>query len=675
MINIALFCLKKTDILANPVEQILSGDYLNGIQTIINNDLQTQREIAALVYGVDVEDARQIPLKKYIEGCINGEEDHDINQYAETNKQFDTVLEEVIQSMDNALIDKIIHCLHKLTRKSDVILRVWQRIAQLKLKESIEKQVFPVEYQELLLHLDTESQNHVIAQLYKKIVRFNDFNGGDYFKTLDAIDRFIAQNKLACDFTSLIEAKTVKPNTFIDYIQAANATDAAYRDNATTKAYKYYQVATNSEALDNYLANLLPDNFDHADIVKTLKDNSTYTFPTLLQAITNCIDEQNVNKDNIGAIFTTYRLLASDEERPLPVTLDSTYINQLHSELETDGRNIKESGYYDLVAMQLAHGHSVSLIEGGDIKYVAELMDYYVDHGDLLVNSVGWNIPLLNETLQYMVNHKLGYKLLLSDILPQFEDIKNRIGVTDEVFIEHLAEWNTDLDKYITKNNIKDVIPDASFYDLTTKISNVLTDHINKIAFEALSEISVDTLYAQRTAHTSYYWFVAIKHLLAKIKSLPDNLTEFGKKILMDIASGTQSLNPFPNCFKNIVERLDKRKIKSTVTDIRNDFCIGKKTINAIKFQFFETWLRSHGNLKSQAGDVIDKIVKPVISDGACRSLILQNKDFYMDLINTAGDDAYELKKSLRNLIQKDSDPQLVKFVNSIDSVPEVETA
>lgn len=97
-----------------------------------------------MVYGVDVEDARQIPLKKYIEGCINGEEDHDINQYAETNKQFDTVLEEVIQCMDNALIDKIIHCLHKLTRKSDVILRVWQRIAQLKLKESIEKQVFPV---------------------------------------------------------------------------------------------------------------------------------------------------------------------------------------------------------------------------------------------------------------------------------------------------------------------------------------------------------------------------------------------------------------------------------------------------------------------------------------------------------------------------------------------------
>ena len=86
--------------------------------------------------------------------------------------------------------------------------------------------------------------------------------------------------------------------------------------------------------------------------------------------------------------------------------------------------------------------------------------------------------------------------------------------------------------------------------------------------------------------------------------------------------------------------------------------------------------LDARRTLKSLVADLrIDKIVKPVISDGACRSLILQNKDFYMDLINTAGDDAYELKKSLRNLIQKDSDPQLVKFVNSIDSVPEVETA
>ena len=92
----------------------------------------------------------------------------------------------------------------------------------------------------------------------KKIVRFNDFNGGDYFKTLDAIDRFIAQNKLACDFTSLIEAKQSRSQIHLSIISSCKCNRCCYRDNATTKAYKYYQVATNSEALDNYLANLLP---------------------------------------------------------------------------------------------------------------------------------------------------------------------------------------------------------------------------------------------------------------------------------------------------------------------------------------------------------------------------------------------------------------------------------
>ena len=667
MINIALFCLKKTKILENPVEQILSGDYLKGIQTIINNDLQTQREIAALVYGVDVEHARQIPLKKYIEGCINGDEDHDINQYAESNKQFDIVLDEVTKEMDNALINKIILCLHSLTRKNDNILHIWQRIAQIKLKEPISKQEFPVEYQKLLLHLDTATQNHVIAQLYKKIVRFTDFNGGDYFKTLDEIEWFIADNNLPCDFVSLIETKEVEPKIFIDYIQVANKTDVFPRNNAPANAYEYYQIKTNPEALDTYLSELLPNNFRHADIVKALKDNSAYTFTTLLQTITNCIITKNINKDNVGAIFASYRLLASDEERPLSATLDSSFVNQLHSEVEADGSNIQESGYYDLVAMQLAHGRDVSLIKGCDVKYVAEIMDYYADHGNLLVNSVGWNIQLLNETLQYMVNNKLGYKLLLSDILPQFDNIKSRIGVTDEVFIEHLAEWNTDLDKDITKNNIKSVIPSASFYGLTTRISNVLTDHINKIAIEVLAEINVDTLYAQKTNHASEYWLVATKHLLAKIKSLPDNLTEFGKKILIDIASEAQNSNSLPDCFKGVIEKLDKRKIKSTITDIRNEFCNKTKTITPAKFQFFEPWFRLHGNLSDRAGEVVDKIIKPVITDSVCKNLILENNKFYIALINQGRDDSFDLKQICQKWAQTEKgDRKLIEFLKNI---------
>ena len=48
--------------------------------------------MAALVYGVAVEHAQQIPLTKYIENCINKGHGYDINQYAESNVHFDMVL-------------------------------------------------------------------------------------------------------------------------------------------------------------------------------------------------------------------------------------------------------------------------------------------------------------------------------------------------------------------------------------------------------------------------------------------------------------------------------------------------------------------------------------------------------------------------------------------------------
>lgn len=662
IINIALFCLKKDEILKNPVEQILSGNYLKNIQTIISNDLQTQREIAALVYGVDVEHARQIPLKKYIEGCINEEANHDINLYSESNKQFDTVLDEVVKNTDNSFIDKIIHCLQTLKRRNDVILHIWQRVKRIKLMKPIEKQEFSSEYKELVLHLDTQNQNDVIVQLYKKILRFKDFNGANYFKAIYDMSQFIEHNGISCDLISIIEEKEVEPKIFIDFLRAANEIQGV------NSAYELYQVKTNPQSLDTYLASLLPDKFNHTDIIEILTNDSTYTFTTLLQKITDCIKTKSINKNNVGNIFSTYRLLSPKENRPLPVTLDLNLSNQLFSELKSDNRNINESGYYDLAAMLLSKGQSISLIDRGEIKYIAKIMDFYAIYGDLLIQSLNWNNQLLNETLQYMINHKLGHKLSLEKVLPNFDNIRNKIKVTGEALIEHLADWNNNLNDIITSNNIRNIIPNASFYDLTTRISNILTDHINNMAIEALSQINVDILYNQRANHSSEYWLIATKYLVPKMNLLPNNLIELGKRILADIASGSQNTNPLPDCFKNIFEKIDSRQIKSTMTDIRNEFCNGKKNINATKFKFFEEWFRLYGNLKDRAGEVIDKILKPIMADASCRTLILINKEFYINLINVADrDDSFEFIQSAKNILKSTKDKDLEEFIGEIN--------
>ena len=71
---------------------------------------------------------------------------------------------------------RFIFCFSKCFNKQFVEMCIRDRNSTIEIKR-IHREAGVPEYQELLLHLDTESQNHVIAQLYKKIVRFNDFNG------------------------------------------------------------------------------------------------------------------------------------------------------------------------------------------------------------------------------------------------------------------------------------------------------------------------------------------------------------------------------------------------------------------------------------------------------------------------------------------------------------------
>lgn len=660
--NIALFCLEKEQILNDPVNEILSGSYLLNTNSIIDNSIQLQSEMAALVYGVAVEHAQQIPLTKYIENCINKEHGYDINQYAESNAHFDIVLDEVEKNMD---IDKCICCLNKLTRKNELISSIWRDLARKKLAVPIEKQEFSMEYKALLLHLDSDMQNIIISRLYQEILHFTNFKGAYYFNALYEMDQFIKENGLSCDFMSIIQEKEVNPTTFIEFVRAANKEQIVFSDHEDTIMCDGYHIKTNLESLDDYLSKL---KFNHTDVLSAIKKNSSYEFPKLLNVVTNLVKEQRVNKDNAGVIFASYRILAPLEEMPLGATLKPTLINQIHSELESDGKDIQHSGYYDFFAMKIANNQPVTLISGGEIKYVADVIDCYINYGDLLKQSLSSNDQILKDLLKYMIENHLGFKISFPSIFRYFDEIRRKIEVTEEALLENLCEWDS---KSINKGNIKICIPNASFYEVTTRIDTPLSKHINQVAVEVLSERSAKLLYSQRM-DSSNYWNVAIVYLLKVMDSLPDNLVEFCKEVFWDIALGRQEPDQLPDYLKSMISKLDSR-IESAVIDIKNSFCKGDQSINPTKFYFFESYFRLYGNLIETPDDVVNKIILPVIDDEDCRNLILQHRDFYIDLISAARDSSNEIKKRFREMITPDSSSELVDFVETIDPNPRAE--
>lgn len=661
--NIALFCLEKEQILNDPVKSILSGNYLRKFKLIVNNTSQRQGEIAALVYGVAIEHAQQIPLTKYIENCINEEPGYDINQYAESNVHFDIVLENVVENIDPTNVDKSIFCLNKLTRM--VPSRLWKHLSSIKLLYPIEKQEFSMEYKALLLHLASDMQNIIISRLYQEILHFTNFKGAYYFNALYEMDQFIKENGLSCDFMSIIQEKEVTPSTFIEFIRAANKEQIVFSDHEDTIMCDGYRIKTNSESLDNYLAEL---KFNYIDVLRAIKKNSSYEFPKLLNVVTNLVKEQRVNKDNAGVIFASYRILAPMEEMPLGATLKPTLINQIHSELESDGKDIQHSGYYDFVAMKIANNQPVTLISGGEIRYVADVIDCYINYGDLLKQSLSSNDQILKDLLKYMIENHLGFKISFPSIFRYFDEIRRKIEVTEEALLENLCEWDS---KSINKGNIKICIPNASFYEVTTRIDTPLSKHINQVAVEVLSERSAKLLYSQRM-DSSNYWNVAIVYLLKVMDSLPDNLVEFCKEVFWDIALGRQEPDQLPDYLKSMISKLDSR-IELAVIDIKNSFCKGDQSINPTKFCFFESYFRLYGNLIETPDDVVNKIILPVIDDEDCRNLILQHRDFYIDLINAARDSSNEIKKRFREMITPDSSSEWIDFVETIDPNPRAE--
>jgi hypothetical protein len=147
---------------------------------------------------------------------------------------------------------------------------------------------------------------------------------------------------------------------------------------------------------------------------------------------------------------------------------------------------------------------------------------------------------------------------------------------------------------------------------------------------------------------------------------LPNNLTELGKKLLDDIAKNTPNSNN--ELFKKLIEKLDRRKTKETITDIRNRICndVSGYTINADKFLFLHEWFERQGDLSLRAGEVCQYILNPVAHDDNCLNIMVDNANFYADIINQADTQADEFKKIVANKLSNSTDVNLISFAEKI---------
>lgn len=660
---ISVFVLNRQKIVAEPVAQILNKEFLNKSLNLFAGDDSVSDNIAALLYNVPLDKAVQISLQREIELAIRQRRIDDLKGFAK-NADFVSILEQI--PAEDIEIDAASFCLNEIEFSSEEydiepLQLIWDRVISQQLKQDIPNLIFSETMKILLLKCRLKNRKKLIAYLFNQFNKISEFTGSQYFIVLEELEKFVQDNKMDIECLPLIEQKEVASEIFVDYLEFAK------------EKYSRYKVVCNNGLLDKHFADKVPDNLEKTSILKYLKND--YKFTSLKHYIEQTIRNNKITVTNIVNVFDTYKLISSDTL--LQVKLNDVEISSLFS-----GSEKNSNEYYELSAMRIARGESFinpetfddTILASSESAFIEEILrriENYNNYGNLLLSSVTWPKPVLKALLKRGTEDKsFGKSMSIIAVLPKFNQIISSTEIPEEMMLNKLSQWNKYLFEKLTTDNLQKVFPQTSFYSGALKVDNDLT----KTAFEvAIKYIKEETIENWRLAFEDEksYLFELLSILLAsnKISEFPDNAFSAYKEALKLIANSeidAYDLNKeVSDKWTYLFNKSDKIHLQSTIKDIRDSF-LKNVEMTKIKFIFFEPILRELGVLIEESGDVVRKILKPMCEFEECLNAILVNRKFYAPIIDSAGNDAFDLIDLLREKVELVMNNDMLNEFNSL---------
>lgn len=670
---IAVFTMKKEIILESPQKNILNNEYLGTAKDLFTEDNKLQNYISALTFNVPVEKASQVLLVRDLEIILREENNLAINELSK-HSHFIEILEEVIQNSE-LIVDKAISSLSILdiskvkgVHIKERIVNVWDTLVAKQCTLEIKDLIFEEGHQNLLINSSKGSRIKLLKYLLNGFNDFKEINGDDYFNSFKEIEEFITKEKISFNLTSHIKRRSILPEIFVNYLSVANT------------EYKKYKLKTDSDELDNYISEKVPNELDvipdEVDLSYIVDD---YSFDTTKENIETLIAQNKLTKENFNKIIHIYKSISNNK----PLDKIISVIN-LHPLLQTVTK--ETDGYYDLIAMRLQYANTyntqitpkrlkdnttavLALTDETTVKEIAQRIEYYSNYGKLLLQSLSWGQPLFLEVCKELtINNYGSSKMSIKELLPKFEEIKSAINSSEQDLLKRLNGWSDSLKKELSTDNLEEIITQFSFYEYSTSISLEITNQINKIAKEFINLIDEETLIEEWGTDDSYVFNTLYIFMESnKIGTLPRNVFNALKQILKKISESEIGIPENETIWNYFTEKSKKKDIAPTIRDIR-DYYFRENNITNEQFIFFENFFREYGKLNEKNSDTTRTILGKVVSDNNCFEIILSNHDFYIPIINGAQEDSADLKDNVLTRLESEPDNgKLIEFASKID--------
>ncbi|WP_263602890.1 KAP family NTPase [Chryseobacterium sp. PET-29] len=649
---VAIFVLKKDDILKNPLNAITNLEYLKGLQAFYSNDKDFAKQLTAIVYHIDVEKAIELIYTQELKDSMNK---NDVEQFNKICKSefIDSIFNSAITELE--ILENPILTLSKLNEETNLsklhISQAWDlfysRILGLDIGSKLE-----IEKWQLTLLKNISDDIYLSKLLANYYTLIDDSNIENYADLIDDISKDLGDNRIS----ATLNEKPISASNFIKLIE--------YKSDDFEK----YKFKPNYYQLDLHLSKLTIDEIfelEHTDILAKTAKFRQYR-ESLRTALNKFIDQNDIELANNTLVKIKETVKEAGDLKNLleDVKVYNIYANNTSSDLPIIN---------ELISMRIAKGNTFSSSYKSTFNNVlntedeeragkiAQIILQYISYGELLLLSKTFeNAPLFKQIISSMFPlPSLKKTANVIDLINKYQEIKESLKIDDsELFIE-LNKWAINKDNFDV-NKLDDEFINDSIKNQDSRMTKDFLEVFNtdfknfdKDTYEAVFDNESDV-------HFKYFAYLELKNLTQESLDVYENkfieLLKTGNTIskqwwiILKVYDSNNSNISIINTFKNILDGILNSSIVLNIGKAKN------------LLPYFIKY-----NLLQDRFDVFRLVIKnDFLSDTTFIELLINNSDYIKTIYRNV---SQQDKDGFRNLLneKRDDNTKFEKLAKALD--------
>ncbi|WP_165439429.1 P-loop NTPase family protein [Chryseobacterium phocaeense] len=653
---IAIFVLKKEQILKAPLKAITELDYLGGLKSIYYNDSDFSKQLTAIVYHIAIDDAIELIYTQELKDALNRNDVDSFNSICKSDFA-DSIFTSAIMDID--ILENPIKTLASIQEDTNIqksqIEQAWKTFYYKVINNKLQVEVLEVEDWQLILIANYNDNQYLKVLLSQYAMLIDDFNVIDYTSLIDELMSDLGNDRVS----PLLVTKNISALNFVELVKN------------TGNDYKKYKLISDDKSIDKYLFELPINSILELNNTETLcKDFLLNDYKKYLKTNLNtAVDQNNIQKANdilLKAKETT-KSKNAPLNAPLKELLDDDKIYSLYNNNISSPLPIIN----DLIAMRIAKGAKFSTSyrnyfndvlntdNEAEARAIGKQILNYISYEELLLSSQNFSDSILFKqiVLSMFKDSFLNKRANVINLINRYDKIKSSLNVKDDQFLNELNKWEVEKSSLILDDLDDEFIDDCFKYD-DLNISKSFIETFNQ-KFQSLDNDGYKTVFnSENDIHFKYFDYLDTRSLTQS------SLDVFKGSFLSKIQDNKDGEN-----WWNILDKYEANNsnlsIENSLKDIRDQFLNGHIELNISVAQKIIPFFIKY-NLLDPSTDIFRTIIKNIfLSNNEFLDILLQHRDYLKNLYQAT---VSNQKEGFRNIIneKRDSNEKLEQLAKQI---------